>query len=118
MTESEDTGASTHRGAYVITNAEDSYEEQHRRRVRRYLLIMAFRIPALVISAWVYSATGNWPIALAIIAVSIPIPWIAVIRANDRPKRRRGEPGRFTARKNERLALQGHPIKTVTVPGE
>lgn len=118
MTESEDAGAFTHRGAYVITNAEDSYEEQHRRRVRRYLFIMAFRIPALVISAIVYSTTGSWQIAVAIIAVSIPIPWVAVLQANDRPKRRRGEPGRFTARKNDRLALQGHPIKTVTVTGK
>ena len=113
-----DAGAASFHGAYVITNAEESYEEQHRRRVHRYLLIMAFRIPALIASAWIYSATGNWPIALAVIAVSIPIPWIAVIRANDRPRRRRGETGRFTARKLDRLALQGHPIKTIPGVGE
>ncbi|GAB3126329.1 hypothetical protein GCM10027289_01990 [Tsukamurella serpentis] len=103
---------------YVITNAEESYEEQYRRRVRRYLMIMAIRIPALVISVWIYSATGNWVIALAVLAGSIPIPWIAVIRANDRPKKRRGEPDRFTARKLDRLALQGHQIKTVSEHGD
>lgn len=104
--------------AYVITDAEDSYDEQHRRRVRRYLMIMAIRIPALIISAWIYSATGNWMIALAVLGGSIPIPWIAVIRANDRPKKRKGEPDRFTRRKLDRLALQGHPITTVTTRGE
>ncbi|WP_019203279.1 DUF3099 domain-containing protein [Tsukamurella sp. 1534] len=105
-------------GTYVITDVEESYEEQYRRRVRRYLMIMAIRIPALVISAWLYSATGNWVIALAVLGGSIPIPWIAVIRANDRPRRRRGEPGRFTARKMDRLALTGHPITTVAGRGD
>lgn len=107
-----------HDGTYVITDAEESYEEQYRRRVRRYLMIMAIRIPALVISAWIYSATGNWVIALAVLGGSIPIPWIAVIRANDRPKKRRGAPDRFTQRKLDRLALQGHPITTVPGHGE
>lgn len=104
--------------AYVITDAEDSYEDQYRRRVRRYLMIMAIRIPALVISAWIYSATGNWAIALAVLAGSIPIPWIAVIRANDRPKKRRGAPDRFTARKLDRLALQGHQVTNLPGHGE
>lgn len=105
-------------GAYVITEVQESYEVQYRRRVRRYLMIMAIRIPALIISAWIYSATGNWMIALAVLAGSIPIPWIAVIRANDGPKRKRGAPDRFTARRRDRLALQGHPITTVPGHGE
>ncbi len=105
-------------GTYVITDAEESYEDQYRRRVRRYLLIMAIRIPALVISAWIYSATGNWAIALAVLAGSIPIPWIAVIRANDRPRKRKGQPDRFTRRKLDRLALQGHPVTTLSGRGE
>ncbi|MBE5431473.1 hypothetical protein E3G47_003066 [Mycobacteroides abscessus] len=32
----------------LITAAAVSVEEQHRARVRRYLTIMAFRIPALI----------------------------------------------------------------------
>ncbi|MET9328536.1 DUF3099 domain-containing protein [Tsukamurella sp. NPDC003166] len=105
-------------GTYVITDAEESYEDQYRRRVRRYLMIMAIRIPALVISAWIYSATGNWVVALAVLAGSIPIPWIAVIRANDRPRKRKGAPDRFTRRRLDRLALQGHPITTLPGHGE
>ena len=57
-------------------------------------------------------------IALAVLGGSIPIPWIAVIRANDRPKKRKGEPDRFTRRKLDRLALQGHPITTVSARGD
>ena len=33
--------------------------------------------------------------ALAIVAVSIPLPWIAVLIANDRPPRRAEEPRRY-----------------------
>ena len=70
---------------YVITDAEDSYDEQHRRRVRRYLMIMAIRIPALVISAWIYSATGNWMIALAVLGVEhYPAQDLLIVRTVDR----------------------------------
>ncbi len=103
----------TNHGAYLITEAEPSYEDQYRARVRRYLFIMAFRIPMLVLSALVYTWTHNGLLALAVLAVSIPIPWIAVIRANDRPRRRRVEPSRFDAPKADQIALQGHPIHTI-----
>ncbi|MFT4088068.1 MAG: DUF3099 domain-containing protein [Gordonia sp. (in: high G+C Gram-positive bacteria)] len=77
--------------SFLITRAESSLEQQHRDRMRRYLLMMSIRIPALVIASLVYVWTQNGWWALAIIAVSIPIPWIAVLVANDRPARKRGE---------------------------
>jgi hypothetical protein len=79
----------------LITAAEPSYEEQHRARVRKYLTLMAFRIPALILAAVAYGAWHNGLISLAIVAVSVPLPWMAVLIANDRPPRRRGEPRRF-----------------------
>jgi hypothetical protein len=79
----------------LITAAEPSYEEQHRARVRKYLTIMSFRIPALILAALAYGAWHNGLISLAIIAVSLPLPWMAVLIANDRPPRRVGEPRRF-----------------------
>ncbi len=79
----------------LITAAAPSYEEQHRARVRKYLTLMAFRIPALILAALAYGAWHNGLISLAIVAVSIPLPWMAVLIANDRPPRRSDEPRRF-----------------------
>jgi hypothetical protein len=79
----------------LITQAAPPYEEEHRRRVRKYLTIMSFRIPALLLAAAAYSAWENGWVSLLIVAVSIPLPWIAVLIANDRPPRRSEEPRRF-----------------------
>lgn len=79
----------------LITAAEPSYEEQHRARVRKYLTLMAFRIPALILAALAYGAWHNGLISLLIVAASVPLPWMAVLIANDRPPRRKDEPRRF-----------------------
>jgi Protein of unknown function (DUF3099) len=79
----------------LITAAEPSYEEQHRARVRKYLTLMAFRVPALIFAALAYGAWHNGLISLAIVAASVPLPWMAVLIANDRPPRRANEPRRF-----------------------
>ncbi|MFA4082344.1 DUF3099 domain-containing protein [Mycobacteroides salmoniphilum] len=79
----------------LITAAAVSVEEQHRARVRRYLTLMAFRFPALLGSAWAYSVWHNGWISLAILAASIPLPWMAVLIANDRPARKAEEPRRY-----------------------
>ncbi len=76
---------------FLITDAQESLEDQQRARVRKYLTLMAFRVPALIIAGIVYSSTGSGLLALAIVAASIPLPWIAVLIANDRPPRKRGE---------------------------
>ncbi|WP_081291045.1 DUF3099 domain-containing protein [Mycobacterium asiaticum] len=98
----------------LITAAAPSYEVQHRARVRKYLTLMAFRIPALLLAAIAYGAWHNGLISLLIVAASIPLPWMAVLIANDRPPRDAGEPRRFDhGRKRtplfptaERLALE------------
>lgn len=77
--------------AFLITRAENSPEEQHRARVKRYLFLMAFRVPALILACIVYGMTENGLLALAVVAISIPLPWAAVLLANDRPARKRGE---------------------------
>ncbi len=76
---------------FLITRAETSLEEQHRARVRKYLWMMSFRVPALVLAGLVYVWTTNPWWAIGIIALSIPLPWMAVLIANDRPPRKRGE---------------------------
>jgi Protein of unknown function (DUF3099) len=79
----------------LITRAAQPYEEQHRERVRKYLTIMSWRIPALLLAALAYGMWHNGLISLAILMASIPLPWIAVLIANDRPPRRAEEPRRY-----------------------
>ncbi len=79
----------------LITAAAPSYEEQHRKRVRKYLTLMSIRVPALLLAALAYGTWHNGLISLAIVAVSIPLPWMAVLIANDRPPRTSEEPRRF-----------------------
>ncbi|MGV9797224.1 DUF3099 domain-containing protein [Mycobacterium sp. NPDC003449] len=101
----------------LITRAAPSYEEQHRQRVRKYLTLMSFRIPALILAAVAYNIWENGLISLAIILVSVPLPWMAVLIANDRPPRSADEPRRYAGRDNrvplfptaERPALRGDP---------
>lgn len=104
----------------LITAAAPSYEVQHRARVRKYLTIMSFRIPALILAALAYGAWHNGLISLLIVAASIPLPWMAVLIANDRPPRSPDEPRRFeqTRRRTplfptaERPALAPRPHPT------
>jgi len=100
----------------LITRAAPAYEEQHRKRVRKYLTLMSFRIPALILAAVAYSVWENGLISLAIIVASIPLPWMAVLIANDRPPRQAEEPRRFEAQRRiplfptaERPALEYRP---------
>ena len=79
----------------LITRAAQPYEEQHRERVRKYLKIMSWRVPALLGAALAYGIWHNGLISLAILVASIPLPWIAVLIANDRPPRRAEEPRRY-----------------------
>lgn len=103
----------------LITRAAPAYEEQHRQRVRKYLTLMSFRIPALILAAVAYSIWENGLISLAIVVVSIPLPWMAVLIANDRPPRRAEEPRRFDQSRRiplfptaERPALDYRPAST------
>ncbi|UGT42544.1 DUF3099 domain-containing protein [Nocardia yamanashiensis] len=96
----------------LITEAATSLEQQHHDRVKRYTIIMAFRIPCLVLSAVAYSLWGNWVISLLIIGVSIPLPWIAVLIANDRPPRTKDEPSRWDGRRNQK-ELESRPHNAI-----
>lgn len=87
----------------LITRAAQPYEEQHSERVRKYLTIMSFRVPALLLAAIAYGIWHNGLISLAILVASIPLPWIAVLIANDRPPREAVEPRRYD--KSQRIPL-------------
>src|ERR1700736_1707757 len=93
----------------LITRAAPAYEEQHRERVRKYLTLMFWRIPALILAAVAYGIWANGLLSLAIILVSVPLPWMAVLIANDRPPRRAGEPGRYQSPPRVPLFPAGAP---------
>lgn len=94
----------------LITEAAPSLDDQHRARVRRYTIIMAFRIPALVLAAVAYSVFSSALISILIIAASIPLPWVAVLIANDRPPRRKEEPSRWD---RPRTAIESRPHNAI-----
>ncbi|MVU77092.1 DUF3099 domain-containing protein [Nocardia sp. ET3-3] len=92
----------------LITEASTSLEDQHRARVRRYIAIMSFRIPCLIGAAVAYSIWHSWWLSLLIIGVSIPLPWIAVLIANDRPPRSKDEPSRWDGRRDQTALESGN----------
>ena len=71
--------------ATVITQAEPSYDEQLRSRRKRYMIMMGLRVPFLIAATALYQTP--W-LAILVIAISIPLPWAAVLIANDRPARK------------------------------
>ncbi|MFC9999584.1 DUF3099 domain-containing protein [Nocardia sp. NPDC127526] len=97
----------------LITEAAPSLEQQHRARVRRYTILMAFRIPCLVLAAVAYSVWENWVISLLIIGISVPLPWIAVLIANDRPPRSKDEPSRWDGRREDQTAIESRPHRAI-----
>jgi DUF3099 family protein len=98
-----------HQTPVLITGAPVSPAEQFAARRRRYSLLMAMRIPCLVL-AGVAALGFGWTIAAAVLVIaSVPLPWVAVLIANDGPPRKAEKIARYrTAR----------PLSTTTVRGE
>ncbi|PRX51246.1 Protein of unknown function (DUF3099) [Prauserella shujinwangii] len=76
----------------LITEAAPSYDDQQAARKRKYVLMMGMRFPCLVLAGVFYH---TWWLALAFLVLSVPLPWIAVLIANDRPPRKREEVNRY-----------------------
>jgi Flp pilus assembly protein TadB len=90
----------------LITDAELSYEEALKVRKQRYKLTMGMRIPLMVLAAVFYQTP--W-VAVTLLVLSIPLPWIAVLMANDRLPRKVEDPNRY---KTDRRAIEPkeHPV--------
>ena len=77
-----------HESPVLITAAPVSPAEEFAARKRRYSLIMSLRIPCLILGG-VLALGFGWTIAAAVVVVlSIPLPWVAVLIANDGPPRK------------------------------
>lgn len=90
----------------LITGAKPSFEAEFAARKKRYSIIMAFRIPCLVL-AGVFGIAFSLPwVAVAFIVLSVPLPWVAVLIANDRPPKRSEKVNRY-AKEPTRLEAVG-----------
>ncbi|MEU0797702.1 DUF3099 domain-containing protein [Amycolatopsis sp. NPDC005961] len=76
----------------LITSAAPSADEQLARRRRKYVVMMACRIPCLVLAGL---TAHIWWLALVFLAISVPLPWAAVLIANDVPPRRHDRVHRY-----------------------
>ena len=79
----------------LITQAAPSFEEEFAARKKRYTRIMALRIPCLLL-AGVFGIGFNLPVvAVVFIVASVPLPWVAVLIANDRPPKKAEKVSRY-----------------------
>ena len=91
----------------LITDAPMSYEQQLATRKSRYKIMMAMRIPLMVAAAACYQFP--W-VAVGLLVLSIPLPWMAVLIANDRLPRKVVDPSRYHA---ERQAIEAREHQVV-----
>ncbi|MGH3918149.1 MAG: DUF3099 domain-containing protein, partial [Pseudonocardiaceae bacterium] len=69
----------------------------------KYAILMSARIPCLVLAGVFYQ---TWWLALSFVVLSIPLPWMAVLSANDRAPRKAEQVSRF------RHAPHGRELET------
>ncbi|MGH3673442.1 MAG: DUF3099 domain-containing protein [Pseudonocardiaceae bacterium] len=81
MRDTQENGRKRGDAAVLITAAERSYAEQYAIRKRKYAILMSARIPCLLLAGVFYQ---TWWLALTFVALSVPLPWMAVLIANDR----------------------------------
>jgi hypothetical protein len=65
---------------------------------------MGMRIPCMVVAAIFYQTP--W-LAVTLLIISIPLPWMAVLIANDRPPRKARKVNRYGGHPDPARALEG-----------
>lgn len=63
----------------LITDAQPSLEQEQRARKRVYLVLMVVHLSGLILAGLL---AHYWLLALAIVALTGPLPWVAVVLAN------------------------------------
>lgn len=92
----------------LITDAAASYEEQYAARKRRYVLLMGGRLLFFVLAGVTY-VLSPW-LAVGLLALSVPLPWMAVLIANDAPARRTEDTHRVVTRAPVRQLESGSHV--------
>ena len=93
----------------LITDAAASEEDQLSARKSRYVLLMGGRLALFLLAAMTYPVSA-W-LAVGLLAMSLPLPWMAVLIANDAPARRTEDTHRLTgAAPVRQLETRSHMI--------
>jgi hypothetical protein len=90
----------------LITDAAPSYDKELWARKRRYLTTMLLRTSCLIAAVILHD---TWWLALGFVLLSIPLPWIAVLTANDRPPRKAEKVNRHQ-RSATAIEAREHPV--------
>ncbi|MFC4944388.1 DUF3099 domain-containing protein [Pseudonocardia sp. GCM10023141] len=90
----------------LITDAPRSYEDELATRKRRYKIMMGLRIPLMILAAICYQTP--W-LAVTFLVLSIPLPWMAVLIANDRLPKKSEDPNRYKGDRPQ-LESRSHPV--------
>ncbi|MDN5858937.1 MAG: DUF3099 domain-containing protein [Pseudonocardia sp.] len=91
----------------LITDAARSYEDELAVRKRRYKIMMGMRIPLMLTAAACYQIP--W-LAVTLLVISVPLPWCAVLVANDRLPRKAETANRY---RSDRPALEARNHRIV-----
>lgn len=76
----------------LITEAAPSYEEEFAARKRKYALTMGLRFPCLILAGIFHEFP--W-LAVSLVVIAVPLPWIAVLIANHGPARKAEEVNKY-----------------------
>jgi Protein of unknown function (DUF3099) len=90
----------------LITDAARSFEDELAVRKRRYAITMGLRIPFMIAAAACYQIP--W-LAVTLLVLSVPLPWIAVITANDRLPKKAEDHNRYRPGRRQ-LEQREHPV--------
>lgn len=90
----------------LITDAAMSPQDELAERRRRYTLMMGLRLPFMILAAVFYNTP--W-LAVSLLVLSIPLPWMAVIIANDRLPTKSQKVNRYQGERRE-LEAREHPV--------
>jgi Protein of unknown function (DUF3099) len=73
----------------LITTAPESGDLEYDRRRKKYAIMMTLRVVCVIAAALTYRVS-IW-LALAFVVGGMALPWCAVIIANDRPAKKKGD---------------------------
>ncbi|HVT22385.1 MAG TPA: DUF3099 domain-containing protein [Mycobacteriales bacterium] len=90
----------------LITTAAPSAVDERHARERRYLITMSVRVVAFI--AAIFLVHFSWWLAAIAIALSLVLPWVAVISANA-PRRTREDVTPALYRGRGRREVEGSP---------
>lgn len=72
----------------LITDAQEAPGQSRHRREVVYGILQFIRVPSLLLAFYLIYAHQAWLWAALVVAVTLPLPWVAVIQANDHGKKR------------------------------